>query len=170
MAKLTVVRLAQSPNQYGSFSYRIVAGEPESDTKLYGDEENIIYTNQKVGVWNKPIEVEQFIGKSKSGATYAAFSIDKEFNRFKQRGHTATLAVDAGLSQEKLSMLNLIGQLEEQELKVTIMKKQVKAIGTGNPVVNQSSTVNSNSKIVEDAEIIEEPGATKVVKEEDVKG
>ena len=169
MAKLTIVRLAQSPNQYGSFSYRIVNGDPEEDTSLYGDDENIVYSNQKVGVWNKPIEVEQFLGKSKSGKTYTAFSVDKEMNSFQQRGHTATLAVGAGLDIDKVGMLKMLSELDEQELKVLVMRKQLTALPS--PTVSQSRTVNPNGKGIEDAEILEETIDNKeVVKEEEVKG
>ena len=66
MAKLTIIRLSQSPNQYGSFSYRVTEGTPEENTKLYGENNDIIYCNQKAGVWNTPTEVEQFLGKSKN--------------------------------------------------------------------------------------------------------
>ena len=119
MAKLTIIRLSQSPNQYGSFSYRIME---EENTKLYGENDDIIYCNQKIGLWNNPTEVEQFLGKSKnSGKTYTGFSIDKELNSFRQRGHTATLAVKSGLNTEKIEMLKMLSQLDEQELKVLVI-------------------------------------------------
>ncbi len=140
MAKLTIIRLSQSPNQYGSFSYRIVEGEPETDTKLYGDNNDIIYCNQKIGVWNTPTEVEQFLGKSKNGKTYTGFSVDKELNNFRQRGHTATLAVKSGLNTEKIEMLQMLAQLDEQELKVMVMQKQLKSLP--NPTVNQRKAVS----------------------------
>jgi len=122
MAKLTVVRLSQNANQYGSFSYRIIEGTPEENTKLYGENDDIIHCNQKAGVWNTPTEVEQFLGKSKnSGKTYTGFSIDKELNSFRQRRHTATLAVKSGLNTEKIKMLKMLSQLDEQELKVLVI-------------------------------------------------
>jgi len=122
MAKLTVVRLSQNANQYGSFSYRIIEGTPEENTKLYGENDDIIYCNQKARVWNTPTEVEQFLGKSKnSGKTYIGFSIDKELNSFRQREHTATLAVKSGLNTEKIKMLKMLSQLDEQELKVLVI-------------------------------------------------
>jgi len=122
MAKLTVVRLSQNENQYGSFSYRVTEGTPEENTKLYGENDDIIYCNQKMGLWNTPTQVKQFLGKSKnSGKTYIGFSIDKELNSFRQREHTATLAVKSGLNTEKIKMLKMLSQLDEQELKVLVI-------------------------------------------------
>ena len=151
MAKLTVVRLSQNANQYGSFSYRIVEGEPEQDTKLYGENNDIIYCNQSIGIWNTPTEVEQFLGKSKSGKTYTGFSVDKELNNFQQRGHTATLAVKSGLNTEKIEMLQMLAQLDEQELKVMVMQKQLKSLPS--PSANQRKAV-SPPPPMEDAEIV----------------
>jgi len=149
MAKLTIIRLSQSPNQYGSFSYRIME---EENTKLYGENDDIIYCNQKIGLWNNPTEVEQFLGKSKnSGKTYTGFSIDKELNSFRQRGHTATLAVKSGLNTEKIEMLKMLSQLDEQELKVLVMQKQLKSLP--NPTANQRKAV-SPPPPMEDAEIV----------------
>jgi len=151
MAKLTIIRLSQSPNQYGSFSYRIVAGEPEENTKIYGENDDIIYCNQKIGLWNNPTDVQQFLGKSKSGKTYTGFSVDKELNNFQQRGHTATLAVKSGLNTEKIEMLQMLALLDEQELKVMVMQKQLKSLP--NPTANQRKAV-SPPPPMEDAEIV----------------
>lgn len=154
MAKITIIRLAQSKNQYGSFSYRVVNGTPEPETKLYGEENNIIYSNQKIGIWNRPIEVEQFIGESKSGKTYTAFSIDKELNSFTQRGHTAGLAVKSGLDAQKLSMLKLLSELDEQELKVEIIRQNLNTLNTPNQPKAVNPTVSTTQ--FEEAEIIDE--------------
>ena len=153
MAKLTIIRLAQSKNEYGSFSYRIVEGTPEKDTKLYGDKDDIIYSSQKIGIWNRPAEVEQFLGKSKSGKTYTAFSVDKELNSFRQRGHTATLAVESGLNSEKIEMLKMLSQLDEQELKVLVMQRQLKSIPSVNPAVIPPVMEDAESEVVEDAQV-----------------
>jgi hypothetical protein len=153
MAKISIVRLGQTKNQYNSYSYRIVSGTPEPETNLYGDNQDIVYSNQKIGIWNRPIEVDQFIGISKSGKTYSAFSIDQELNSFTQRGHTATLAIKSGLDSEKVAMLKMLGELEEQELKVVIMKTQIKSLPAG----NQPAAVNPAviRKEYEEAEVIE---------------
>jgi len=75
-----------------------------------------------MGLWNTPTEVKQFLGKSKnSGKTYTDFYVDKELNSFRQRGHTATLAVKSGLNTEKIEMLKMLSQLDEQELKVLVI-------------------------------------------------
>ena len=165
MASITIIRLSQTKNQYGSFSYRITLGTPEPETKLYGDNNDIVYANQKIGVWNRPIEVEQFLGKSKSGKMYNAFSIDKELNSFAQRGHTATLAVKAGLDSEKVAMLKLLAELEEQEVKTLVVKTKLRIL---NPAVNQPKAVNSKAAHIEDAEIVESGKDAEVVKESEV--
>lgn len=145
MAKLKIVRLSQSKNQYGSFSYRIKEGEPEEGTKLYGDNQDIIYSNQMVGIWNQPIEVEHFLGTSKKGKSYSAFSFDKEGNAFQQKGHTAHLAIGAGLDSEKLSMLKLLSELSEQEIKVLVAKKRLDVLSAV-PAVDQPSAVSSGNR------------------------
>ncbi|MGB1217892.1 MAG: hypothetical protein ACPG5P_08440 [Saprospiraceae bacterium] len=93
MAKLTIVRLSQHKNKYGSFAYRVVEGETEEGTNLYGDNDDILYSNQRIGVWNQAVEVEHYLRTSKNGKSYSGFSIDQELNSFQLRGHTATLAV-----------------------------------------------------------------------------
>lgn len=154
MAKLSIVRLSQYKNKYGSFAYRIVAGEAEEGTNLYGDDGDIIYSSQKIGVWNQPVEVEHYLRTSKTGKSYSGFSIDQELNSFQQRGHTATLAVRAGLDADKIAMLKMIAELDEQELRVTLIQTKMRAISppvgpSANPSVKQ---VNGAS--IEDAEIV----------------
>jgi len=155
MAAISIQRLSQSRNQYNSYSYRVINGTPEDGTRLYGDNNDILYSSQKIGVWNKPVEVQQFLGRNKTtGKTYSGFSIDKELNSFSQRGHTATLAVKAGLDAEKISMLKMISELDEQEMKVKVLETKMKAL---NPAVNPMvQSASKNNDDIEEAEIVDE--------------
>ncbi len=155
MAKLTIIRLSQHKNRYGSFCYRVTEGEPEEGTNLYGDDNDILFTNQKIGVWNEPIEVEQYLRKSKSGKMYSGFSIDQELNSFAQRGHTATLAVRAGLDAKKIAMLKMISELDEQELRVEVIRN--KMLAAPSPAAGRRKAVSPPEETdIEDAEILEE--------------
>lgn len=154
MATLIIQRLSQNPNQYGSFSYKIIEGTPEEGAKLYGEDENIMYSNQKLGVWNETIEVNHWVGTNKtSGKTYNGFSIDKELNSFTQRGHTATLASKAGLNAEKIAMLKQIAELDEQEMRVKLIASRLV-----DPTVKSTANLTAPSKTsnIEEVEIVDD--------------
>lgn len=154
MATLTIQRLSQNKNKYGSFSYRIINGTPEEGAKTYGDNKDIMYSSQKLGVWNQPIQVEHWIGTNKTtGKTYNGLSIDQELNSFTQRGYTATLATKAGLDVEKIAMLKMIAELDEQEMKVKVLATKLVS-----PTVKPTASLTAPSKTaeIEEAEVVDE--------------
>lgn len=154
MAQITIQRLSQNPNQYGSFTYRLINGTPEEGAKTYGENNDIMYSSQKIGIWNQPIQLEHWIGTNKtSGKKYNGFSIDQELNSFTQRGHTANLASKAGLNSEKIMMLKMIAELDEQQMKVKVLQTKVQLL---NPAASPSAKPTVNTEHIEEAEVVDD--------------